>query len=45
MKRINKNEDPCTVAREEMPLWRKAGGKVLAGLERRRAAEVKYFCS
>lgn len=30
-------------AAEELPKWRKAGGRVLAGLERRRAAERKLF--
>ena len=25
-KRLNAGEDPCTVAREELPKWRKAGG-------------------
>lgn len=40
MTRLNKGEDPNTVIAAEFPLWNKAGGKVLAGLVRRRAAEV-----
>lgn len=32
-------------ARDEFAKWRKAGGKVLAGLERRRAAEAERFAA
>ncbi|EKM76049.1 hypothetical protein AGABI1DRAFT_24208, partial [Agaricus bisporus var. burnettii JB137-S8] len=41
--RLNRGEKPNTVAAEELPKWRLAGGKVLKGLVRRRAAEVKLF--
>jgi GH24 family phage-related lysozyme (muramidase) len=44
-RRLLKGEDACTVVREELPKWRHAGEAVLAGLERRRAAEVALFCS
>lgn len=40
MARLNKGQDPVTVIAEEFPRWNKAGGNVLAGLVRRRAAEV-----
>lgn len=40
MKRLNNGEAPNTVIAAELPLWNKAGGKVLPGLVRRRAAEV-----
>lgn len=43
VKRLNAGENPNTVAAEELPKWNKAGGKVLPGLTRRRAAEVKLF--
>ena len=44
-KRLLAGEDPATVIREELPRWNKGdGGKVLAGLERRRDAEVELFC-
>lgn len=44
-KRILAGEDPIKVVREELPRWNKGdGGKPLAGLERRRAAEVALFC-
>jgi GH24 family phage-related lysozyme (muramidase) len=44
-KRLLAGEDPATVVREELPRWNKGdGGKVLAGLERRRDAEVALFC-
>jgi len=42
-KRINAGEAAHVVVREELPRWNKGGGKVLAGLERRRAAEVALF--
>jgi lysozyme len=41
LKRLNANEAPATVIAQELPKWNKAGGQVLAGLTRRRAAEVK----
>ncbi|KAF2198014.1 family 24 glycoside hydrolase [Delitschia confertaspora ATCC 74209] len=40
IKRLNAGEAPNTVIAEELPKWNKAGGSVLAGLTRRRAAEV-----
>ncbi|KAF8149503.1 glycoside hydrolase family 24 protein, partial [Crassisporium funariophilum] len=43
LKRLNAGEDPNTVAAAEIPKFNKAGGKVLAGLTRRRAAEVALF--
>ncbi|KAI8317919.1 lysozyme-like protein, partial [Martensiomyces pterosporus] len=43
VKRLNNGENPNTVAAQELPKWRMAGGKVLSGLVRRRAAEVKLF--
>jgi GH24 family phage-related lysozyme (muramidase) len=42
-KRLLAGQDPVKVASEELPRWNKAGGKVLAGLTRRRAAEVALF--
>ncbi|KAF2749334.1 glycoside hydrolase family 24 protein [Sporormia fimetaria CBS 119925] len=38
--RLNAGENEATVIAQELPRWNKAGGKVLAGLTRRRAAEV-----
>ncbi|KAF8064230.1 glycoside hydrolase family 24 protein, partial [Lyophyllum atratum] len=43
VKRLNAGEDANTVAAQELPRFNKAGGKVLKGLTRRRAAEVKLF--
>jgi GH24 family phage-related lysozyme (muramidase) len=43
LKRVNAGEDPNTVAAQELPKFNKAGGKVLAGLTSRRAAEVALF--
>jgi lysozyme len=40
LRRLNAGEAPNTVIAEELPKWNKAGGQVLAGLVRRRAAEV-----
>jgi lysozyme len=40
LKRLNAGENPNTVIAEELPKWNKAGGQVLSGLVRRRAAEV-----
>jgi GH24 family phage-related lysozyme (muramidase) len=42
-RRILAGDDPVQVAREELPRWDKADGKPLAGLTRRRAAEVALF--
>lgn len=42
-KRINAGEAAPVVVREELPKWCHAGEAVLAGLERRRAAEVALF--
>lgn len=42
-RRILDREDPITVIREELPKWDKANGRALAGLTRRRAAEVALF--
>lgn len=43
-KRLLAGEEPTKVVREELPKWVHAGEAVLAGLERRRAAEVALFC-
>lgn len=40
LKRLNAGENPNTVAAEELPKWKNAGGVELPGLVRRRAAEV-----
>ena len=37
------NEGDYEGAADEFPKWRKAGGKVLKGLERRRKAEREMF--
>ena len=42
-RRILDRDDPVTVIREELPKWNKANGRPMAGLTRRRAAEVKLF--
>ena len=42
-KRLLAGEDASTVVKQELPKWIHAGEAVLAGLERRRAAEVKLF--
>jgi GH24 family phage-related lysozyme (muramidase) len=45
-KRLLSGEDPARVIREELPRWRFGDeGQVLAGLERRRAAEINLFLS
>ena len=44
-KRLNAGEDPNTVAKEELPKWCKGPSGPLAGLVRRRTAEVNLFCS
>ena len=41
--RLQAGDDPVQVIREELPRWDKADGKPLAGLTRRRAAEVGLF--
>lgn len=42
-RRLLAGDNPNTVAGQELPRWDKAGGKALAGLTRRRAAEVRLF--
>ena len=42
-RRLLASEDPVQVIREELPRWDKANGKPLAGLTRRRAAELALF--
>lgn len=45
-KRLIAGEDPALVIRQELPRWRLGDeGNILAGLERRRAAEVNLFQS
>ncbi|KAJ2279683.1 hypothetical protein IW141_006767, partial [Coemansia sp. RSA 355] len=43
IKRLNNGENPNTVAGQELPNWRKAGGQVMQGLVNRRKAEIKLF--
>ncbi|KAJ2006568.1 hypothetical protein H4R26_001289 [Coemansia thaxteri] len=43
VQRLNNGEDPSTVASQELPQWRMAGGHVLQGLVNRRADEVRLF--
>ncbi|KAJ8464058.1 hypothetical protein ONZ45_g17367 [Pleurotus djamor] len=43
IRRLNALEAPNTVAAQELPRWNMAGGQVLQGLVRRRAAEVSLF--
>lgn len=43
-KRLLAGEEACKVAQEELPKWVHAGEAVLAGLVRRREAEVALFC-
>lgn len=43
IRRLNAGEDPNTVAREELPKWRNAGGKSSSGLILRRGKEVAFF--
>ncbi|KAK0622678.1 lysozyme-like domain-containing protein [Immersiella caudata] len=44
IQRLNEGiEDPNVIAAFELPRWKYAGGVVLRGLERRRAAEVVLF--
>ena len=42
LRKLNAGEDPNTTAKTELPRWTNNG---LAGLVRRRAAEVELFCS
>jgi GH24 family phage-related lysozyme (muramidase) len=42
-RRILAGEDPAQVVAAELPRWNKADGRELAGLTRRRAAEVALF--
>lgn len=41
--RLLAGQDPNQVIREELPKWDKANGQALAGLTRRREAEVRLF--
>jgi GH24 family phage-related lysozyme (muramidase) len=43
LKKLNRGDNPNTAAAKELPRWNKAGGKTLAGLTRRRKAEVALF--
>ncbi|KAJ2488087.1 hypothetical protein IWW37_005000 [Coemansia sp. RSA 2050] len=43
IKRLNTGENANTVVAQELPKWNKGGGRVLQGLVKRRAAEVKLF--
>ncbi|KAJ2803367.1 hypothetical protein H4R21_002059 [Coemansia helicoidea] len=43
VKRLNNGESPNTVAEQELPKWRMAGGQVMQGLVNRRKAEVELF--
>jgi len=44
LKKINVNPNDKTIA-SEFVRWNKAGGKVFAGLTRRREAEAKLYCN
>ncbi|KAJ7310708.1 lysozyme-like domain-containing protein [Mycena albidolilacea] len=41
LKRLNEGQNPNTVIKAELPKWNIGGGHPIAGLTRRRAAEVK----
>ncbi|ORX63575.1 family 24 glycoside hydrolase [Linderina pennispora] len=43
IRRLNAGENPGTVAAQELPKWRLAGGRVFDGLVRRRNAEISLF--
>ncbi|KAJ2157601.1 hypothetical protein GGF46_004392 [Coemansia sp. RSA 552] len=43
IKRLNQGQNPNTVATQELPKWRMAGGRVMQGLVNRRKAEIKLF--
>lgn len=44
LRRLNAKEDPYVVAKEELPRWNKGDkGQELAGLTRRRSAEIELF--
>jgi GH24 family phage-related lysozyme (muramidase) len=43
IKRLNDGEDPTSVATDELPRWKMAGGEVVPAFERRRAAELDLF--
>jgi GH24 family phage-related lysozyme (muramidase) len=43
VRRLNAGEDPNTVARDELPKWRNAGGKPSNGLVLRRSKELAFF--
>jgi len=43
-KRLLAGEEPCKVVKQELPRWVHAGEAVLAGLVRRRQAELAMFC-
>ena len=43
-KRLLAGEEPCKAVKEELPRWVHAGEAVLAGLVRRRQAEIALFC-
>ncbi|KAG0263232.1 hypothetical protein DFQ27_001874 [Actinomortierella ambigua] len=43
VRRLNAGQNPNTVAAQELPKWKYAGGRVLPGLVRRRNAEIKLF--
>lgn len=41
--RMNAGEDVVAVTHDELPQWNKANGEVVAGLTRRRQAELDLF--
>lgn len=43
VRRLNRGEEPNTVAAEELPRWNQGDNGELPGLTRRRAAEVELF--
>ena len=44
LRRLNAQEDPCSVAKEELPKWNYGKDRVLQTLSRRRSAELELFC-
>lgn len=43
-RRLNAKEDPCSVAKQELPKWVRGNDGPLLGLVRRRSAEADLFC-
>ncbi|KAH6911698.1 lysozyme-like domain-containing protein [Coprinopsis sp. MPI-PUGE-AT-0042] len=43
IKRLRAGEDPNTVIEQEMPDWKRSGGKISQGLINRRKREIEFF--